>query len=98
MDVDDVEPVEEILAEPAFTNVGVEIPIRRSDDAYVDPDRLDAADPLELLLLQCAQELHLHARRDLPDLVEEQRPAVSELEPPGFARHSARERAAFIPE
>ena len=42
--------------------------------------RLGAADPLELALLQHAQQLGLERRRDLADLVEEQRAAVGQLE------------------
>src|SRR5262249_48954931 len=48
--------------------------------AHVDLDGLRAADALELVLLEHAQELHLHLGRELADLVEEDRPAVRELE------------------
>ena len=39
-----------------------------------------AAEPLDLALLQDAQQLDLHVARDLADLVEEQRAAVRGLE------------------
>ena len=55
-------------------------------------------DALELALLQRAQQLHLHLDRDLADLVEEERPAVGELEAPRLAGHGARERAALVAE
>ena len=68
----------------------LEIAVRRGDDAHVDLDRLAAADPLELALLQDAQQLDLHVQRELADLVEEQRAAVGQLEPAQPARHRAR--------
>ena len=63
----------------------LEVAVGRRDEANVDADRLDAADALELALLQRAQELHLHLDGDLADLVEEERAAVGELEAPGLA-------------
>ena len=41
---------------------------------------LRAAQALELLLLQHAEQLGLQLRRDVADLVEEQRPLVRQLE------------------
>ena len=41
---------------------------------------LRAAEPLELLLLQHAEQLGLQLQRDVADLVEEQRPLVGQLE------------------
>ena len=38
--VDDVQPVEQILAEPSFLHQLPEIDVRRSDDAHVHLDRL----------------------------------------------------------
>ena len=76
----DVEPVEQILAEAAARDLLLEVAVGRGDEAHVDVDRLDAADALELALLQRAQQLDLHLDRDLADLVEEQRAAVGELE------------------
>ena len=58
----------------------LQVAVRGGDEPHVDADRLDAADALELALLQRAQELHLHLDRDLADLVEEERAAVGELE------------------
>ena len=56
-----------------------------SDQADVGTDRLAAAEALERLLLQNPQELRLGRQRYVPDLVEEQRAAVSLLEPPDAA-------------
>ena len=45
-------------------------------------DRLGRADALDLAVLEHAQQLHLHAERQLADLVEEDRAAVGRLEEP----------------
>ena len=60
--------------------------------------RLVAADALERALLQEAQQLDLDRRRDLADLVEEQRPAVGLLEAPFAAAGRAREGALLVAE
>src|SRR5207248_285856 len=54
--------------------------VRRGDHPHVDARRLLVAHALELALLEHAQELGLELDRDLADLVEEERPAVRELE------------------
>ena len=87
---DDVEPVVEVLAEVARRDLLLEVAVGRGDQAHVDLDRLDAADALELALLERAQQLHLHLDRDLADLVEEQRAAVGQLEAAGLARRPRR--------
>src|SRR5205085_4583250 len=53
-----------------------QILVGRGDDAHVDRDDVIGADRLDLALLQHAQELVLHARRDVADLVEEDRAFV----------------------
>src|SRR5207247_1719214 len=68
------------------------------DDARVDRVRLAAADAQGLALLQRAQELHLDVRRDLGDLVEEERAAVGALEAAGARRDGAREGALLVAE
>ena len=55
-------------------------------------DRLGAAQTLELALLQDAQQLDLRRQVQLADLVEEQRAAVGELEPPFLGGVRAGER------
>src|SRR5206468_9847000 len=60
--------------------------------------RLRTADPLELLLLQDAQQLRLELERDLADLVEEQRAAVGHLEAADLLGDGAGEGAPLVPE
>jgi hypothetical protein len=60
VDLDDVQAVVQVLAERAGFDAGRKIAVGRRDDADVHAERLVAADPLELALLEEAQELHLH--------------------------------------
>jgi hypothetical protein len=50
-DRDDVESVEEVLAEPPVRDQLLEIPVRGRDHAHVDVDALRAAESLEPALL-----------------------------------------------
>jgi hypothetical protein len=52
---------------------------------------------LELAFLQHAQQLDLGLERQLADLVQEQRPAVRQLETPLVLSDRARERALSCP-
>ena len=60
--------------------------------------RARAAEPLELAILQDAQELHLHRGGDVADFVEKQRAAFCELDAPGLALRGAGERALLVAE
>ena len=73
-------PVEEILAELAAAHQRLEVGVGGGDQADVDLDRVDAAQPHELLLLDDPQELRLGLDRDVADLVEEDRAVVGDLE------------------
>ena len=59
---------------------------------------LGAAEPLELALLQHAQQLDLRRQVDVADLVEEQRAALGQLEAALLARLGAGERALLVAE
>ena len=75
-----------------------EIRVGRGNHAHVDARGAIFADPLELALLQHAQQLHLQRRAHRPDLVEEQRALVRLLEPSLTIAHRAGERAAHVAE
>src|SRR6266481_7175221 len=72
--------------------------MRRRDQANVDVDGLIAAQSLELLLLQCAQQLRLQLWADVPDFVEKQSAMIGKLEPSTLLHQGARERALFVSE
>ena len=84
-DGEHVEPIVEVLAEGILRDGLLEILVRRGEQAHVGLDRFGAAQPLELALLQHAQQLDLRGGVDVADFVEEQCPALGELE------------AAFLP-
>src|SRR5437660_4848564 len=98
MDREHVQPVVEIVPEPLLFHHPKEVAVRRGDEAHVDLDGLRTADPLELLLLQDAQQLRLELERDLADLVEEQRAAVGHLEAADLLGDGAGEGAPLVPE
>ncbi len=64
----------------------------------MDGERSVAADPLERPFLQEAEQLRLHRRPELRDLVEEQGPAVGEFDPSLLARESTGEGAFLVAE
>src|SRR5262249_57441114 len=66
--------------------------------AHVHPERVLAADTLEGLLLERAQDLGLRLEAHVADLVEEERAAVGQLELAAAPRQSARERALLVTE
>ena len=71
-DVDDVEAVEQILAERALRDHVAQVAVRRGDHAHVDdPAAAVGADLLQLAGLEEPQQEALHAQRHLPDFVEE---------------------------
>ena len=79
--VNDVQAVEEILAERALAHHVAQVAVRRGDDADVDaPARVIGPDLLQLAGLHESQQQALHPHRHLADFVEENRPLVGELE------------------
>jgi hypothetical protein len=95
---DDVDAIEEILAEPAVGHHSGQILVGGGNDAHRRLELFNAAEPAELPLLQHAQELHLHRRGHLADFVEEQRPLLRRLDEPFLVAAGARERAFHVAE
>src|SRR5437016_5657698 len=98
IDRKNVQPVVQVGAKLSRLDQLLERTVRRGDDPDVAPDRLRAADPLELLLLEHAQELRLEVERQVTDLVEEQGAAVRELETADPSRDGTGEGAALVAE
>jgi hypothetical protein len=80
LDLDDIKPEVQILAECSGLNGGIEVAICRGDDADVDAAALRRADRLYLTLLQGAQELGLQIHGHVADFVQKERAAVGGLE------------------
>ena len=95
---EDVEPVEEVLAEPPGRHLGLEVAVGGGDDADVHRQRHVLADPADLLLLQDPVELDLHRQRQVADLVEEDGAAVGLLEEAALQAGRAGEGAAGVAE
>src|SRR5450830_213959 len=97
-DREHVEAVEKILAEAPLRHRGFEVPVRRGHEADVDRNRMKAAEPFELPLLQDAQELHLGRDGQISHLVQKERPLVGELEAPFLLGPRVRESARLVAE
>src|SRR5262249_27899517 len=88
----------QIAAESAFRDLALKIPMRRGNHPDIDLSGVRGSDPLERPLLQYTQQLCLQLRREIADLVEEQRAPMRQLETALAQRHRAGERAAFVTE
>src|SRR5262249_55320311 len=98
VDPDHVEPEGQVFAERTAPDFRVEVDVGRRHEPRVGAQRLGSADAMELLVLQHAQELCLDRRREIPDLVEEQRAAARLLEPAHAQAIGAREQAGLLTE
>src|SRR5262249_51168141 len=92
LDREDPNAVVEVLAKPALGDETIQGSIGGRHDADIDLDRRGSSDAVKGFLLQNAKQLPLRGGRELADLVEEDRSAVSQLElsqsPPGGAGKS----------
>ena len=98
VDVDDVQPVEEVIAEFLLLDLLCEILVGRAHDPDVDLDGERRADPLDLSFLQHTEKLRLHRQAHLADLIKEDGALVGELEATPPLRHRAGERALLMAE
>ena len=81
VDVNDAQPVEQVLAELALGDALGKVAVRRRDDADVRvPRGAVRADRLDFSRLQEAEEERLHAQAHLAHFVEKEGPAVRELQ------------------
>ena len=94
----DVEAIVQVATEAALTDFLGQVTVGRGDDPHVDVDRARAAQPLDLAFLEHSEQLGLELERQLPDLVEQNRPAVGQLEASDLRRVRAGERAALASE
>ena len=94
----DVEPEQQVLAEPTLLDLLDQIAVRGRQHADVDPDGCRPADPVDHALLECTQELRLQPDIHLRYLVEEERAPGRFLELADPSRDRARERALLVPE
>ena len=96
MNVEHAESIEQVLAKVAALNGFAQIAVRRGDDTDVRLQQACPPEPLELALLQNAQELGLRGEAHFGDLVEKEHAARRELHLPGLCLLRAGERAALV--
>ena len=89
LDLDRVEPEQQVLAEAALVGELVGRAIGRGDHPDVDRHRLVGADRHDLALLERGQQFGLEVERQIADLVEEQGAACP---PPASGRSGRRGR------
>ena len=95
---DGIDAVEQILPEASLFDLFFQIPIRGRNEAHIHVHVARGADRLDLALLQHAQQLRLHGRGKLADLVEHERAPVRLREESATRLHGPRERATGVPE
>ncbi len=98
LDVDDVDPVEEVLAESLLRHLVLQVAVGRGQDPGVEPDFGVSTDRPDRALLERAQELGLHPGRHLSDLVEEEGPARGLQEEPQSRLTGIREGPLHVTE
>jgi hypothetical protein len=79
-DGEDVDAVVEVFAEAALGDHGLEVAVRGGDEADVGADELVAADAVEGLAFEDAEELGLEVEGEFADFVEEEGAVVGHFE------------------
>ena len=95
---DDVDPIEEVLAESTFADARLKIGVGCADDPGAESDRRLAADAVKLALFEQAQELCLESRSEIADLVQKKRALAGSFGIAEVTRLRTGERAAFVTE
>ena len=98
LDRHDVEAIEQVFAELALRDQALEIPVRGRDHAHVHGDVGVPAHPSEGARFEDAQQLRLELRGHLSDFVQQQRPAIRELEETLLELLGVREGSLLVPE
>ena len=94
----DVQPVVEIFAKRLRPHHLLKIFVGRSNDPYIDPDGLGAADALNLTLLQHSQNFGLGRECHVSNFVEENGAAVAQLKFTQPLHRGTRERTFLVTE
>ena len=96
--MENVEPVEQVGAEASLGDQSGELRVGSGDDPHVRRPGADGAEWSVLALLEQAQQFSLQRRRQVFDLVEEERAARSRLDEPGVIAVGAGEGSAEVAE
>ena len=95
---EDVQPVIQVLAEPALRYCLTETHVCGRDHPDIDIDRLASANAHDLALLQKAQEMCLQIHRHVADFVEEESATIGVFDLPFGPGESTCESALLIAE
>ena len=98
LDREHVQPIEQILTKRPARHGGFQLTVRGGNDANVHLDGPRRAEALEFPFLQNAQQGKLRVGRKIPDLVEEDRATVGELEAAYASGQRGRERSLLVAE
>src|SRR5579872_5823388 len=93
-----IQTMEKIVAEQSSRCLIFQVATGGSDDANIDGNLLLSTDTIVRRAVKHAQQLHLRARFEFSNFVEEESPAVGQLEEAGFLRVGAAECAFLVPE
>src|ERR1051326_2679858 len=96
--IDDVQAIEQVLAESAALGGIGKIAVRGREDADINLDRPSTADAIDLALLDSAQQFGLKPRIHFADFIEQQGAAIGFFELADTTRDGARERAFLMAE
>ncbi len=88
----------QVLTERATLDFGRQIAVGGREDPHIHPHGRGTTEPVDLALLECAQQLGLQPDVHLADFVEQQRTAIGCLKFPHPSRDGARERTFLVAE
>ena len=98
MDCDDVDPIEEILAEPSIPHHLTQVLVGRGNHADIGTELVRRTHTPELSLLQNPQQLDLHDRGHFTDLVQKDCPVLRNLDEPLLVAIGPRETSTQMTE
>src|SRR6185369_13080718 len=93
-----VQPVIQVRAESILVNHRFQVAIVCGNEANVRSDGTIAANSLEFLVLDRAQQLRLEFERHLPDFIEKKRALVGQFESSDSLRQGSRKRPLLMSE
>ena len=97
-DLNDIEPIEEVFAEPPFLDRLLQIPVGGSDDADIRLSGGVISDPFIFFVLEKTQEFWLQVRRQVSNLVQEKRPSFTGCNATGIIPNRTRKGSLHMPE
>ena len=98
MNGENVEAVIKVAAESALADEFAKILVRGGDDADIHALCAVAAEALEFLFLQNAQQFGLEVERKVADFIKKERAAVGQFKSADFLIDGPGERALFMAE